>query len=142
MRLDISQYVKQCGTCERAKNENQPPDGLLQSLPVPSHIWEDISMEFLEGLPESSGKDIMLVVVDRFTKSGHFIALEHPILVVQLTQTFLYLVYRLHGLPKTITTDMDRLFVNKFWQELLKLIGTTLQFSSYYHPKQTDKQSN
>jgi len=78
LRKDIDQYVKGCDVCSRCKHENIHPPGLLQPLPVPDHAWTHISMDFVEGLPKSEGKDCILVVVDRFTKYGHFLGLAHP----------------------------------------------------------------
>lgn len=78
MRRDVIQYVQECDICQRIKSGNQHPFGLLQPFPVPNQIWEDVSLDFIEGLPRSGYKDCILVVIDRFTKMGNFIALSHP----------------------------------------------------------------
>lgn len=78
MRHEFIKYVQSCDVCQRIKTGNHFPQGLLQPLPVPKQIWEDISLDFVEGLPNSDGKDCIMVVIDRFTKVGHFIALTHP----------------------------------------------------------------
>ncbi|CAL0299520.1 unnamed protein product [Lupinus luteus] len=97
-------------------------------------------MDFIEGLPMSSGKQVIFVVVDRLSKAAHFIALAHPYNAASVAQTFLDNVFKLHGYPNSITSDRDPIFISKFWQDLFALQGVQLQLSSSYHP-QTDGQS-
>ena len=97
-------------------------------------------MDFIEGLPMSSNHNVILVVVDKFTKYAHFLPLRHPFTAVTVAHAFMDGVYKLHGLPETIISDKDRIFTSRFWQELFKLSDTTLHMSSAYHP-QTDGQT-
>lgn len=97
-------------------------------------------MDFVEGLPESKSKDFILVVVDRFTKYAHFIALAHPYTAATVASLFWKRIHSLHGIPESIVTDRDKVFVSNFWQALFKLLGTQLHYSSAYHP-QTDGQT-
>lgn len=115
------------------------PYGLLQPLPVPDQIWEDLSMDFIMGLPCSKGYDAIFVVVDRLSKYVHFILLKHPYSAKSLAVVFIKEVVHLHGLPKSIISDRDPIFVSLFWKELFKLCGTNLKMSSAYHPE-TDGQ--
>jgi len=70
--------VRSCSTCQRNKTQALQPAGLLQPLDVPSQVWADISIDFIEGLPKVGGKSVILTVVDRFSKYAHFIALGQP----------------------------------------------------------------
>lgn len=114
MRRDIKEYVSSCDTCQRIKAGNTFPGGLLQPLPVPNQIWEDISIDFIEGLPKLGEQNCILVVTDRFTKVGHFIGLSHPYTATTVAQLFLDHIYRLHGMPKSITSDRDKIFTSQF----------------------------
>ncbi|XP_027118691.1 uncharacterized protein [Coffea arabica] len=109
-------------------------------LPVPNQAWSQISMDFIESLPNSEGSDTIVVVVDRFTKFSYFVPLKHPFSVVEVAKLFLTHVFRLHTLLDVIVSDRDKLFTSLFWQELFRLVGTRLNLNSAYHP-QTDGQS-
>ena len=132
--------VRSCSTCQQFKYDTSASPGLLQPLPIPERIWTDISMDFLEGLPVAKGKSVILVVVDRLSKYAHFMALSHPYTAAVVAQIFLDNIYRLHGLPNSIVSDRDKIFVSQFWQELFKLMGTQLKLSTSYHP-QTEGQT-
>lgn len=110
----MQKFVKECDTCQRNKSENCLPQGLLQPLPIPEQAWEDISLDFVEGLPKSQGRNTILVIIGRFTKYGHFVALTHPISSSYLVEVFMDNIYKLHGLPKTIVSDSDRVFISQF----------------------------
>jgi len=114
--------------------------GLLQPLAVPSSSWQMISMDFVEGLPKSGGKNCILVIVDKFSKFAHFLPLSHPFTASQVAKLFMQQVYRLHGMPSSIVSDRDKVFTSLLWQELFRLSNVTLRMSSSYHP-QTDGQT-
>ena len=100
----------------------------------------DISMDFVEGLPKSQGKEVIWVVIDRLSKYAHFTALAYPYTVEIVAHSFLDNIYKLHGLPKSIVSDREPIFLSSFWQSLFSVLGTDLLLSSAYHP-QTDGQS-
>lgn len=140
LKQSVVDFVQQCGIFQQAKHSNHHPAGLLQPLPIPEGAWQDISMDFIEGLPKSEGFIVILVVVDRFTRYAHFIPLKHPYTAKSVAQVIFDNVVKLHGLPKSIVSDRDKVFASVFWQELFKLMGTRLMLSSAYHP-QTDGQT-
>lgn len=96
--------------------------GLLDPLLVPRMKWSEISMDFVEGLPKSKGKDVILVVVDCLTKYAHFLPMSHPYSVHQVAKLFMDHIYKLHGLPEVIATDRDRIFTSKLWQEVFNAL--------------------
>ncbi|RVW31621.1 Transposon Tf2-11 polyprotein [Vitis vinifera] len=140
MYKNIQDYIQQCATCQKTKSETLAPAGLLQPLPIPCLVWDDISLDFIDGLPSSQGKDSIMVVVDRLSKYAHFIALFHPFSAKMIAEKFVENIIKLHGMPKSIISDRDPIFVSKFWQEFFTMSGTQLKLSSAYHP-QTDGQT-
>ncbi|RVW59679.1 Transposon Tf2-8 polyprotein [Vitis vinifera] len=104
MRKEVRRFIKECDICQQNKSENIHPAGLLQPLPIPTKVWTDISLDFIEGLPNSERYSVIMVVVDRLSKYAHFIPISHPYTASKIAQ------------------------------------GTTLKFSSAYHP-QTDGQT-
>lgn len=137
MKTDVWDFVQSCSICLRAKPGRSRYPGLLQPLPVPSASWEVISMDFIEGLPQSGLYNSILVVVDKFSKFSHFIPLRHPFTAATVAQVFMDSINRLHGLPNTIISDRDHIFTSNLWQSLFKAAGSELRLSSAYHP-QTD----
>lgn len=100
-----------------------------------------ITMDFIDGLPQSGKANCILVVVDKFTRYAHFLPLNHPFTAAKVARVYLDNVYKLHGLPKAIISDRDPVFTSKFWQELFHAIGSELNMSTPYHP-QTDGRQN
>jgi transposase InsO family protein len=136
----VRQYVSECHVCQRNKHENVASPGLLQPLPISIAPFIDISMDFVEGLPKLEGKDVIMVIVDRFSKYAHCVALSHPYTAPTIARAFMDHVYKLHGTPATITSDRDPVFLSRFWKELFSNQGVNLHHSTAYHP-QTDGQT-
>jgi hypothetical protein len=135
MKNAVQEFVRGCDVCQRQKYLASTPGGLLQPLPIPDRIWEDIAMDFITGLPKSMGFEAILVVVDRLSKYCHFIPLKHPYTARTIAEVFVKEIVRLHGVPLSIVSDRDPIFMSNFWQEMFKLQGTKLKMSSAYHPK-------
>jgi len=140
MHRSVEEYIKGCEVCQKIKTETMAPAGLLQPLLVPCQVWDDISLDFIEGLPTSQDKDAIMVVVDRFSKSAYFLPLTHPFTTKTMADKFVEGIIKLHGMPISIISDRDPIFVSKFWQEFFKFSGTKLKLRSAYHP-QTDGQT-
>ena len=136
----VQDFVRQCVTCQRYKSEHLHPAGLLLPLPIPTVVWAHIGLDFVEALPRVNGKSVILSVVDRFSKYGHFIPLAHPYTAETVAQAFFTDIVRLHGLPQSMVSDRDPVFTSLFWRELMRLMGTKLHMTSAFHP-QSDGQT-
>ena len=139
-RVLVQDLVRSCTTCQRNKTETVQPAGLLQPLDVPTQVWADISLDFIEGLPKVAGKSVILTVVDRFSKYAHFIALGHPYTATSVARAFFDGIVRLHGFPLSIVSDRDPVFTGHVWRDIFKMAGVQLRMSTAFHP-QTDGQS-
>jgi hypothetical protein len=140
LKLAVELFVKQCSVCQHAKHSNLKPAGLLQPLPPPKGAWQDITMDFIDGLPVSDGASVILVIVDRLMKYAHFLPLKHPYTAKSVAKAFVETVVKLHGVPLSIISDRDRVFTSAFRKEIITAVGTKLHYSTAYHP-QTDGQS-
>jgi hypothetical protein len=136
MKKEIAQHVARCDTCQWTKAEHQRPAGLLQPLAVPKWKWEEISMDFMIGLPQTQkGNDSIWVIIDRLTKVAHFILVKTTYGGATLARLYLKEIVRLHGIPRRIVSDRGTQFTSKFWLSLQQAIGTKLDFSTTYHPQ-------
>ncbi|KAG8487764.1 hypothetical protein CXB51_018053 [Gossypium anomalum] len=141
MKRDIVEFVSKCLTCQRVKAEHQVPTGLLQPINIPEWKWDRITMDFITGLPLSaSKKNAIWVIVDRLTKSAHFIAVKTDWSLQKLADVYIREIVRLHGIPISIISYRDPRFTSRFWRQLHESLGTRLSFSTAFHP-QTDGQS-
>jgi hypothetical protein len=136
----VCEYIQGCYVCQRNKIEHLHPTDLLHPLAIPSSIWADIAMDFMEGFPKVGGKCVILTIIDRLSKYAHFMLLGHPYSATSITKALFDQVVRLHGIPASIVSDRDPIFTSKLWQELFKLSYTKLCLSSAFRP-QTDGQS-
>ncbi|EOY32328.1 Uncharacterized protein TCM_040115 [Theobroma cacao] len=116
MKRDVAEFVAKCLVCQQVKAEHQRPAGTLQSLPVPEWKWEHVTMDFVLGLPRTQrGKDAIWVIVDRLTKSAHFLAVHSTYSIEKLAQLYIDEIVRLHGVPVSIVSDRDPRFTSRFW---------------------------
>ncbi|XP_027368238.1 uncharacterized protein K02A2.6-like [Abrus precatorius] len=140
MTKDVRTIVMQGNTCQKSKYDTAANSGLLQPLHIPGRIWQHINMDFIEGLPGSSRKQVIYVVVDRLSKAAHFMALKHPYTATDVAQCFLDNVFKLHDFLESITSDRDPVFVSQFWKDMISCQGVQINLSTAYHP-QTDGQA-
>jgi hypothetical protein len=136
MKREIAKYVSECDTYQRVKASYLKVSGTLQPLSNPSWKWEDISMDFIVDLPNTSQKhDSIWVIIDRLTKTAHFLPVHTTCTAKKYAEVYLDQIIRLHGVPKTIISDRGAQFIACFWEQLQSSLGTKLIRSSAYHPQ-------
>ena len=108
MKRDIAEFVARCLICQQVKAEHKKPSGTLQPLPIPEWKWEHITMDFVVGLPRTrAGFDAIWVIVDRLTKSAHFLPVRTKFSLDRLAEIYINEIVRLHGVPVSIVSDRD-----------------------------------
>lgn len=114
LMTDVCSFVRDCKTCQETKYPTHNPYGLLQPLPIPTQVWNEILRDFITDLPPSGSKTVIWVVLDRFSKFAHFLSLPSKFTTSAFTDLFLQTIYRLNDLPQSIITDRDPLFLSGF----------------------------
>ena len=140
-KADIATYINKCLTCLKVKAEHQKPSGLLHQPEIPLWKWEQISMDFITKQPRTfSGYNTIWVIVDRLTKSAHFLPIREVYKMEKLSRIYINKIVARHGVPVSVISDRDSRFTSRFWQILQKALGTHLNLSTAYH-SQTDGQT-
>ena len=139
LRRDVEAYVKGCDVCLASKAVRHKPYGDLQALPIPTHRWKDLSMDFVTGLPiltDWKGKsyDSILVIVDKLIKMVHYEPVKITIDAPGLAKVIINVVVRHHGLPDSIITDWGSLFSSKLWSLLCYFLDIKRRLSTAFHP--------
>ncbi|KAI3734185.1 hypothetical protein L6452_13649 [Arctium lappa] len=141
LKKDIAHFVERCLACLKVKAEHQRPYGELQPLEIPVWKWDEITMDLVTGLPRSpKGHDAIWVIVDRLTKSAHFLPIKETYSLEKLARLYIDEIVTRHGVPSSIVSDRDARFTSAFWRSLQRELGSQLKLSTAYHP-QTDGQS-
>jgi hypothetical protein len=136
MKREIARYVSECDTCRWIKADHLRPAGNLQPLSISEWKWENICMDFIVGLPRTSrGYNSIWVIVDRLTKSAHFILVATTYRVGQYAELYISHTVHYHGIIKTIISDRGSIFIARFLEKLHECLGTHLIRSSAYHPQ-------
>ncbi|GJU53721.1 reverse transcriptase domain-containing protein [Tanacetum coccineum] len=119
MKAEIATYVSKCLTCSKVKAECQKSSGMLQQPEIPIWKWEQITMDSITKLPKTlSGYDTIWVIVDRLTKSAHFLQIKETDSMERLTQLYLKKIVARHRVPVSIILDRDSRFTSRFWYSL------------------------
>jgi hypothetical protein len=127
MKREIARYVLECDICQRIKASHLKTAGILQPLSIPSWKWEDIGMDFIVGLPNTSQRhDSIWVIVDRLTKTAHFLPVHTTYNVKKYAEIYLDQIVRLYGVPKMIISNHGAQFIARFWEQLQSALGTKL----------------
>ena len=136
----ISRYVSTCDMCLHTQASHQPPLGELNVLPIPDAPWDTISVDFIVKLPESKGKDAVMVVVDSVTKCSHFVDMVTTLSATGTARLYVQHIWKHHGLPRRAISDRGPQFVVEFMKELYQLLGIELAVTTAYHPQgQTER---
>lgn len=114
MKKYVHTFISTCQICQQMKDHHHLPAGLLQPLPIPTMVFEDIAMDFVTCLPTSKVKSTTMTVVDRLSKYGHCIALPSSFTAQSVAEAFIVEIIRLHGPPRSIVTDRDPRFLPMF----------------------------
>lgn len=132
---NVKTSIKRCSVCHHHKYQTQKKKGLLQPLPTPNQVWEDLFMDFVTHFPTYFSHIIIWVIYDRLNKYVNFIALPTRFTAQYLAHRFFVEICRLHGVHKSIVSDRDPLFLSAFWKQLFKVQGTKLKYNTSYHPE-------
>ncbi|MCO5592748.1 hypothetical protein L7F22_046751 [Adiantum nelumboides] len=141
LRRDVDAFVRSCLVCQKVKFDRQKAPGLLQPLPIPDKPRESIAMDFIFDLPRTPTRnDGIWTIICRFSKQAHFVLVRKKIKSDHMVKLFMHNILKYHGMPQSIVSDRDPRMTSLFWKALFENMGTTLKFSSSFHP-QTDGQS-
>lgn len=105
MHKFVHAYVQNCPIYQLVKTEKLTLVGLFQHLPIPCKVWVGITVDFIDGLSRSQGKNTITVVVNQLRKFTHFLTLTHPYIAKTIVDNFIDGIIKLHGMPKSIISD-------------------------------------
>lgn len=134
MNRDVEVYVQHCLVYQKVKAKHQRPLGVLQPLMILERKWERLCIDFDVGLPKTKmGYNASWVIVDRLSKSTHFLPVKTTYNVKRYTELYVVEIVRFHGIPLSIISDRDPKFTSSFWKSLHKAMGTKLTFSMAFY---------
>ena len=139
LKEDIKRYVQGCFKCQQSKVQHQRKAGELHPLKIPQGPWQEISIDIIGPLPKSNGMDVIVVIVDQFTKMIRLKAAMTNVSSEVIAKIYSDNIWKLHRIPRKILSDRGSQFTSKFIEEFTKALGTKRQLSTAYH-LQTDGQ--
>ena len=133
---DARIFVESWLVCQVEKSDHALMRGQLQKTEIPEEKWQQVSIDFITDLPEtSSGVDSIMTIIDKATRMTHIILCSKIVTVVETAQLYWKCVAKLHGIPRCIYIDRGTQFTSRLWRELWEIMGTQLRFSTAYHPQ-------
>ena len=140
LRRDVESYIRGCDVCLASKAVCHQPHRNLQSLPVPTHQWKNLSMDFVTDFLlsvdwKANNYDSILVIIDRLIKMVHYELVIVTIDAPGLAEVIIDMVVRHHGLPDSIMTDKSSLFTSKLWSSLCYFLEVKRRLSTAFHPQ-------
>jgi hypothetical protein len=140
MKKEVANYIVICIECQKVKTKHRHPTCLLQPFPIPEWKWEVVTIDFITKLPRTMKQhDSIMVVVDKLTKTTHFIPVKTTHKPTNIVDIYMKEVARIHGIPKEIVSDRDPKFTSNCWKCFFKGFGTNLNISTTYHPESDGK---
>ncbi len=144
LQQDVEAYVKGCNVCLASKAVCHKPYRDLQLLPVLTHQWKNLLIDFITGFPilanwKGDSYDSILVIIDQLTKIRHYKLVKITIDTLGLAEVIINVVVRHHGVPESILMNRGLLFTLKFWFSLYYILGINKKLFIAFHP-QTDGQ--
>ena len=140
MKKNVGDFVHRCLMCQQVKAKHQRPTGLLQPLEVAEWKWGHITMDFVTHLPRTlRGHDPVWMIVDRLTKSAHFLAMRMTFTLKEFCRLYIREIVPLYGMPVSIVSDRDPRFTANFLKSFHRAMGTQLMMSTAFHPRTTDQ---
>ena len=137
----LTEKKAKCPNCQQVKAEHLKPGGLTLIIEVPTWEWESINMDFVVGLPKTRRQhDSIWVIVERMTKSAHFIPVKSTYKVEDYARLYIDEILRWRWIPLSIISDRGAQFTSHFWRSFQKILGTQVKLSSAFLP-QTDRQA-
>jgi hypothetical protein len=138
-KIDVQNLVSKCVFFQQNKGETIKMLGLQQPLAIPIQCWEEVSMDFITGLPKSKGNIVIMVVGNQLTKYAHFLSLSHPFKASIVATPFMETIQKIQRVPKIIVSDTNPILTGIFLTELFSCLGTQFAHNSSYHPQSYDK---
>lgn len=123
MHKTISEYVSSCDVCQKSKADIFTSARLFQPLPIPDQVWEDIFMDFIEGLPTSHDKSVIFFIFDRLTRSAHFATLSRPYTAKIVAELLINTIVKLNGMSRSIVSIMILYFSVTFDKNSLNCLA-------------------